>query len=145
MDWKNEAVSKLKQYEAKRRCLQTIPLELKRLEAAMTSAKTVRTDRPVVSGRGSGPEEMIMNCIIGIEELQRNLEQAELWVETVSSALEVLSPEEREILERFYITPEKGTSFNLADERNVDRKTVYRQKDSALWKFTIALYGCVYS
>lgn len=146
MDWKIEATDKLKQYEAKRQSLQIIPLEIAQIESTMTGIRSARTDSIAIrNSGGNARENMMLSCIVRKEELQRNLEQAELWVEAVTSALDVLNDDERKILDRMYIHREKKAADRLAGELFVDIATVYRWKDDALRKFTIALYGCTES
>lgn len=146
MDWKIEATDKLKQYEAKRQSLQIIPLEIEQIESTMTGIRSARTDSIAIrNSGGNARENMMLSCIVRKEELQRNLEQAELWVEAVTSALDVLNDDERKILDRMYIHREKKAADRLAGELFVDIATVYRWKDDALRKFTIALYGCTES
>ncbi len=140
MNWKYEAVEKLQEYEAKKRALRSIPEEITRLETAMTSIRSATADGPVKGG-GSGREDMLLSNIVHREELGRVLEQARIWVRLVDTGLELLSPEERLILDRFYISAERGAADRLAGDLGVDIKTVYRWKDAALRKFTISLYG----
>lgn len=146
MDWKIEATDKLKQYEAKRQSLQIIPLEIAQIESTMTGIRSARTDSIAIrNSGGNARENMMLSCIVRKEELQRNLEQAELWVEAVTTALDALNDDERKILDRMYIHREKKAADRLAGELFVDVATVYRWKDDALRKFTIALYGCTES
>lgn len=146
MDWKIEATDKLKQYEAKRQSLQVIPLEIAQIESTMTGIRSARTDSIAIrNSGGNARENMMLSCIVRKEELQRNLEQAELRVEAVTAALDALSDDERKILDRMYIHREKKAADRLAGELFVDIATVYRWKDDALRKFTIALYGCTES
>lgn len=141
MNWKYEAVDKLKQYEAKKQSLKSIPMEIARLELAMKSIRSATADGTPVSGGGSGREDMYLSNIVHREELERSLEQAKKWVALTDAGLEILTEEERLILERFYVHPDKGAADRLAGELNVDVKTVYKRKDAALRKFTISLYG----
>ena len=146
MDWKIEAMDKLKQYEAKRYSLQIIPLEIAQIESTMTGIRSARTDSIAIKNSGGNAREnMMLSCIVRKEELQHNLEQAELWVGAVTSALDVLNDDERKILDRMYIHREKKAADRLAGELFVDIATVYRWKDDALRKLTIALYGCTES
>lgn len=141
MIWKQEAVEKLRQYEAKRLAMKTIPLEIKRLELNMQSIRSAVSDGSPAKGGGSGREDMYLSNIVHREELERSLEQAEIWVSLTEAALELLSKEERLLLDRFYIHPEKCAADRLAGDLHMDVKTVYRRKDDALRKFTISLYG----
>lgn len=79
------------------------------------------------------------------EELRLSLDQAREWVKRVEEGLAVLTPEERLVLDRFFIHPEKGAADRLAGDLHLDVKTVYRRKDAALLHFTISLYGGVES
>jgi len=142
MDWKIEATDKLKQYEAKRQSLQIIPLEIAQIESTMTGIRSARTDSIAIrNSGGNARENMMLSCIVRKEELQRNIEQTKLWVKAVTAALDMLNDDERKILDRMYIHREKKAADRLAEELFVDLKTIYRWKDDALRKFTIALYG----
>ena len=142
MNWKFEAVEKLKQYEAKKKALQSIPEEIRRLESAMQSIRGATSDGTPVHGGGSGREDMMLSNIVHREELERSLEQAKIWVGLVDAGLEILSAEERQILDRFYIHPARGNVDRLCEDLGVEKPTVYRKKDCALRHFTICLYGC---
>lgn len=141
MIWKQEAIEKLRQYEAKRLATKTIPLEIKRLELNMQSIRSAASDGSPAKGGGSGREDMYLSNIVHREELERSLEQAEIWVSLTEAALDLLSKEERLLLDRFYIHPEKCAADRLSGDLHMDVKTVYRRKDEALRKFTISLYG----
>lgn len=145
MDWKTVAIEKLKQYEDKRQSLETIPLQIAEIESTMTSIRSGSSIAPVSGGKSTGREDMLLSCIVQRDELQRNLECSKLWIEYVDRGLSVLDLEQRRVLERFYITGSRGAAEDLATELMADVKTIYKWKDVALRKFTIALYGCVES
>ena len=142
MNWKHEAIEKLKEYSAKKQSLKSIPEEMARLESAMQSIRSATADGTPVSGGGSGREDVMLSNIVHREELARSLEQARKWVSLVDSGLESLSADEKKILSRFYISPARGNVDALCEELGVEKAQVYRQKDSALHHFTICLYGC---
>lgn len=141
MIWKHEAVEKLKQYEVKRAALEDIPLEIKQLELGMQSIRSAKPDSSPVRSNGAARENMMLNNITYREELDISYQQTKSWVERVEKALDTLTQEEYTILDRFYINPEKKAADRLAGDLRVDVKTVYRRKDEALRKFTLALYG----
>lgn len=145
MNWKQEAIEKLEQYGAKKQSLQIIPGEIARLEAAASRIRGVRTDSISVKSSGDRHEDALLSNILQREELDWSLDQAKQWVCQVDAGLSVLNTEERQILDRFYINGEKGAADDLADMLAMDVKTVYRRKDAALRRFTIALCGCVES
>ena len=145
MNWKNEAIDKLEQYEAKKQCLVTIPGQINMLESAASRLRSTNFESPGVKSTKGRTEDMLLNNIVQREELNWSLEQARQWVDQVESGLSILTQEERMILDRFYIYGEKGAADILAGDLCVDVKTVYRRKDAALRRFTIALWGCVES
>lgn len=87
----------------------------------------------------------MLNCLAQKDELQRVLERTKLWIEEVDGALDVLDPEERKILERLCIYPTKGGLERLCDELFIEPRGIYKRREKALRKFTIALYGCTES
>jgi hypothetical protein len=135
------AIEKLRLYEPKKAALDNIPLEIRRLESEMRSIRSASADGTPVSGGGSGREEMLLSNILRRDELGRSLEQARCWVEQVEGALGVLSQEERDILNRFYIHPAAGVADALAGELHIDVKTVYKRRAAAMWRFCHALCG----
>jgi len=141
MIWKHEAIEKLKQYEVKCTALDNIPLEIRQRELGMESIRSADPDSFPVKGSGTSREDMMLNNIVHREELKESYSQTRMWVEAVDRALNTLTQEELLILERFYIHPEKKAADRLAGDLHVDIKTVYRRKDDALRRFTIALYG----
>lgn len=147
MDWKREAIEKLKEYQAKRQALESIPLEIARIESNMTSIRSgsATGDGTPVKGGGSGREDMLINNIVKREELEISQRIAGEWVARVERGLEALNDEDRLILDRFYIMPAKGNINRLCEELGVEQATVYRRRDKALRMFTIALYGCTES
>lgn len=79
------------------------------------------------------------------DELQRALERTRLAVDAVDGVLGMMSHEDRLIVDRLYIHPERGAADRLAGDLAMDVKTVYKRKDAALRRFTIAMYGAVES
>ena len=141
MNWKSEAIEKLKQYEAKKQSLKSIPMEIARLESAMRSIRSATADGTPVQGGGSGREEMMLSNIVHREELERALEQAQKWIDLVDAGLEILSEEERLVLDRFYVHPARGNVDRLCGELCIEKSQAYSKKDAALRHFTISLYG----
>ena len=79
------------------------------------------------------------------QELSWALEQAKYWVEATELAMGTLSPEERLILFRMYISPQHGAVGKLSEELGAEQSSIYRRRDAALQKFTRAFYGAVES
>lgn len=141
MNWKNEAVERLKKYDAMCLAADNIPQEIRRLEDAATSIRSARTDGVRVQAGGNHREEILLNNMMSRQELCWRLEQTKMWLSCMDKALGVLTPEEKQVLQRFYIYPGKGNVEQLCRELGVETSSVYRKRDKALWRFTIALYG----
>ena len=143
MNWKNEAMEKLRRFDPMCRAVHNLPLEIRRLQIAASSLKGARTDAPVTSGDVGRREELLMENLVHRQELQQRLEQARCWLDMTQRALESLEPAEQLILQRLYIRPEKDALTRLRQELGVEQSTVYRRRDEALRRFTLALYGTV--
>lgn len=141
MNWKAEAKEKLRKYDAMRLATINIPQEIERLEIDARSIRSARTDATPVTGGGNRREEAMLNNIIHRQELAWTLEQAHLWLQSTDRALTALTNEEKLILHRLYIYPEKGGLDRLCKELDVESSSVYRRRDRALKHFTLAYYG----
>ena len=141
MNWKAEAMEKLNRYHAMRQALQNIPEEIRRLEADAHSLRCVRPDQVSVKGGTGKREDMLINSLVYRQELQDQLRRAKSWVKITDRALAALTPEEKLILHRMYIMPEKGCIEWLTAELGVEQSSIYRKRDKALHRFTVALYG----
>jgi len=141
MDWKREAVDKLRCYEAKRTSLERSAEEFCRLGDEMTSIRSAMTDSTPVQGGSSTREDIMVNNIARREELRLARRDAARWVKMVDGALSVLDEDERLVLDRMYIHRAKGNVDRLCEELEREKPTVYRLKDRALRHFTLALYG----
>lgn len=141
MNWKKEAADKLRNYTARQQAITNIAEELRRLESKSTSIRSASADGSPVQGGGSGREDAMLDNLCHRAELERQLEEARIWCSTVENALSVLTEQERLVLDRFYIHPAKGNVDRLCEEMGVEVAAVYRKKNVAMHRFTIALYG----
>ena len=141
MNWKAEAMEKLRRYDAMRHALRNIPEEMARLELDAKRIRSARADTPPVQGGGNRREEQLLDNLVHRQELQWLLQQARSWVNMTERALSTLSPEEKLILHRMFILPERGSLERLCQELGVEQASIYRRRDRALHRFTLALYG----
>ncbi len=141
MDWKQEAADKLMQYEARRQSLENIPAEIKRLELDYRALRASVPDSIPGSGSGSRREDAMLSNIVRREELARQLESARAWVALADGGLAALDEEDRLVLDRFYVHRHKGACERLCEELDREKAQVYRRRDRALKRFTLALYG----
>lgn len=142
MNWKQEAVERLKNYTVRREALRAIPEQIEEVELKRRSIRAASIDGTAVRGGGSGREQMLLDSMVRQEELQRRLEMTRLWVSATERALNALTEEERLVLDRLYIHPARGNVDRLCEELGVENPpAVYKRKDKALQRFVMALYG----
>ena len=94
-----------------------------------------------VKGGGGRREDALINNIAQRQELEWSLNRVKQWLSVTDRGLAVLDPEERLVLERMYLTPERGAVDRLCGELGLEQASVYRKRDRALRQFTVALYG----
>lgn len=145
MNWKKEAVEKLRKYDAMKTAVQSIPMQIASLETEACSIRSARMDKIPVKGSGNTREEAMLNNQAQRQELVWALEQAKYWLEGMDLAMQLLSPEEKLVLYRMYISPQPGAVDRLTEELGAEQSSIYRRRDAALEKFTRALYGALES
>ena len=145
MNWKLEAEEKLRRYPAMRQAIRSIPEEIKRLEEQAATLRAVRTDTVSSHGGVSRGEDRLLNNMAERQELEWALENADRWLKNTERALKTLSREERTVLSRMLIYPEEGAAQRLCMDLGVESSSIYRRRDNALRKFTLALYGSLES
>lgn len=141
MNWKEEATEKLRKYDTMHLAVKNLPEEMRRLDQAACAIRSARTDATPVKSGTNRREDMLLNNIVCREELRCALEQAKLWVSTTDRALSALTPDEKLILYRLYMYPERNALERLCTELGVEQSSIYRKRDQALLRFTTALYG----
>lgn len=143
MNWRSEAIDRLRRYESMKTAVLGIPDEIRRLEMEATSIKAARTDKVPVKSSAADRNDALINNMVQREELEWTLKQAKLWVKTTDTALSNLTPEDKLILHRLFIANARGNIERLCMELGCEQSTVYRKRDQALYRFTVALYGFV--
>jgi len=141
LNWKYEAIDKLKTYTVHRQALESIPAELHRLELEAAALHSAIGEETPVKGGSGGREEALLNNIVLRAELDTAYDQAKFWVRIVDKGLAVLSEDQRRILDMMYINPLKGNVDRLCTDFGIEKTAIYRRRDDALRAFTIALYG----
>lgn len=141
MNWKQEAIDKLRNYTVRRKALTTLPQQMEEVQLRRRSIRAATADGCAIKGGGNGRENMLLDSMVYQEELERRLEMTRQWVSSVEQALGALTDEERLVLDRFYIHPAKGYIERLCDELCLESAGVYKRKDRALRRFVMALYG----
>lgn len=121
----------------------SLPDEIRRVDLALTSA---RTSRPDALPGGGGEHDRLERLVVRRDELKLRLELAELSVRSVERALDALRPDERHILEVMDIDRQRGAAASLAEDLcYADVSTVHRLEARALDHFALAMYGGDYT
>ena len=141
MNWKNEAIEKLRRYDVMRQALRNIPAEITRLREESTALRSASADILCVKGGGGKQEDARINNLVQRQELEQTLKQVRQWLSIADRALLALDADDRLILQRLYLYPQKGAINLLSDELGIEQSSVYRKRDQALHRFTAALYG----
>ena len=134
-------MEKLRRYDIMRQALRNIPEEIERLKAEATTLKSVSTDSMFVRGSGSRQEDARINNIVQRQELEQTLRQVRQWLDITDRGLMALDADERLILQRLYLYPQKGAIDRLCAELGLEQSSIYRKRDQALHRFTAAIYG----
>ena len=128
-----------------RLALVNLPREIDRLEAEYTGIGSQRFTGRVTAREQRSREERMLDNIVKRQELRWSLDQTKLWMQTVNEALDSLGPEEQNVLRQLYICPKTGGLERLCETMCLEKSSIYRKRDSALRKFTLAMYGAMES
>lgn len=137
--WKSMAIDELTIYPAKKTSLETIPERIRELEMEYISIGSPSVDK--ISVKSSKENDKALNNIAQREALARNYSEANRFVSRVERGLSALSDDEVELISRCYMRPELRAVERIAQTLGVEKNTVYRKRDDALRKFTIAMFG----
>lgn len=141
MNWKNEAIEKLRRYDIMRQALRNIPEEIARLKEEALALRSSYRESVRVMGGGGKQEDAHINNLIQRQELDRALQQVRQWLGVADRALLTLDDDERLILQWLYLYPRKGAIGQLCSELGMEQSSIYRKRDQALYRFTAAIYG----
>ena len=141
MTWKEEAAEKLRKLPVMVQATELIPRELARLEL---EARALQSGTGKLGGRNlRAQENRLLDNMIRRRELQDLCSSAESWVAITDSALGRLTPREKTLLTRLYV--EGADVVSVCRELEIERSSLYRHRDAALRKLTLALYGALES
>lgn len=142
MNWKREAEQTLKDYEYKKCALRSVREEHETLCMNLESLKSMSVDTPTQGG-GNKQEEKFIGIIAKKAELSELYKILKREVGLTDRALNhpKITDNERKVLYRFFINRPNGHVEFLCEELCLEAAQVYRIKDEALRKFTLARYG----
>ena len=142
MNWQKEAVNDLKTYEARKMSIDNMKKRIHELEQKAIKLGSISSDVPV---KGGGPknEDALINNIAERDRLNQAIDAVQCLLDIIDNGLSVLNEEERKVLNEFYINRSSQHIEKLCDELHCEQANIYRIKDRALYKFTIAMYGVI--
>lgn len=144
LNWCVFSIQRLRDYESRKEAVESLTEQIKALEENFTAIRSATTDStPVQGGNENRREQMLIHNIATREELKNNLKITRHEIKITEKGLAALTPEEKNILTRFYINRQKGYVERLCDELFISKTELYRQKEDALKKFTMVCYGIV--
>lgn len=139
MNFVKEAIEDLRNYEPRKVAMLNLQDKIKTAEAKIYGLRSGAGGSGV---KGGGEhDEALINQIAAKEKYQTNLKIISAFVDQVDRALAVLTEEERVVLDGFYINRPTDYRNRLCDKLHIEESTLYRIKDNAIKRFTIALYG----
>ena len=141
MNWKLEATERLRMYDAMRQAMVNLPEEIRQLEQEAYTLRGKNIEKPPGRVRGCRQEDLLLSNMVHRQELEAALKRTGAWLQVTDRALAALTPEEKLILHRLYVYPERGSLDRLCTDLEVEQSSIYRKRDKALRKFTCALYG----
>ena len=141
MNWKAEAVEKLRRFPLMRQATQSIPKELERLEQEARSLQAGNAKLGAMNVRSQ--ENMLLENMIRRRELEELCASAESWVAVTAGAIGQLTAQEEKLLTRLYV--EEADVEQVCGELQMERSSLYRHREAALKKLTLALYGALES
>lgn len=130
LNWKGSAVEMLSSYNARVQSLDSLDLQLQRLEQALRDIRMAHRE-----------DDQVLDNMVKRLELSQARRDAKLCIRLTENALEVLTEQEQQLLKQLYISPRWGNLRELEIDTGMTRSTLYRKRDQALRKFTVALYG----
>ncbi len=135
MDWKLCAADDLRRYKQMKIGILNSKDRLRLISETSTSPRTSLGKRNPARNPG------FINNLVEKEKLSSNIKSAEKLIAIIDRGLNSLSEEDRRLLEKFYMSDSPSKMRHLSDEFGYDPRSIYRKRDRALAKFTLAMYG----
>lgn len=135
MDWKTCAVDDLRRYNHMKIGILNSKDKLRAISHA------VEEGRKLSGKRSKRMDTRLVDAIVEAERLKDNIATAESLTALVERGLSSLREEERRILEAFYMSERPKTVRQVKEELGYATRSIYRLRDNALKKFTLAMYG----
>lgn len=143
MRWDKELEYKLRELPLRVKALENLEDRISYLEETKYLVKPVNTDSIPACGGITKGEDVLVNKLVEIEELKKNLKSTEKEIAWLKQGLEVLNDTEKDVINKMCF--DKIQIKNICEELGYEKSQIYRIKDQAIYKMAIALYGIIYS
>ena len=135
MDWKACAIDDLRRYPM-------LKLAIRNCREKIRAVQGIAQKGRMAFEEGiKAVDSRYVDAIVEVDKLRYNLESAERLAAVIERALSVLDDEERLILTKFFMSDDPANIIELRNRLSYESRTIYRRKDKALLKFTLAMYG----
>ena len=140
---RQKAASFLKEYNALHKNEKVVREQIYDTECMLHSLRISNPISAPNKGGGSRYEDFLISQISKKEDLRLRLMIIETRKRYIQRVLEILSKNERRVIERFYLTEEgKNAAESLMEELGFEKSSIYRLKDSALDKIGEYIRRC---
>ena len=135
MDWKICAVEDLRRYNLMKAGILNSEDKLRTIESDVMRARSALEDRR------KRIDSRLVDALVEGERLKTNILTAKTLTKLVERGLSILCDNDRRILEIFYMSGVTKPATHLVKELGYSPRSIYRARDRALEKFTLAMYG----
>lgn len=143
MNWKKEAENDLRCYTKRKAALNNLRDQILTLRLEQESIKACTADSEPVKGGSSKTEDRWIDNIVKTKRLSLAYSATQRIVALIEKGLDGLTEEQKDFLTQFYIDRQDGYVERLMEKYHIERTKVYNDKDSALYQFTISMYGII--
>ena len=114
---------------------------LQRYAANKAAQENYKYEMEMINSRlySGGSEKTVIDMIDAKDRLISRTNKALREIKRTEAALRVLTPYQKDLLTAFYIARAHSCAESLSERYNVERSTIYRDKDKALKRFASAL------
>lgn len=114
---------------------------LQKYAANKAAQENFKYEMDMINSRlySGGSEKTVIDMIDAKDRLVARTHKAVKEIKQTEAALRTLTQYQKDLLTAFYISGAHSCAESLAERYNVERSTVYRDKDKALARFESAL------
>jgi hypothetical protein len=144
MNFKSLAIQNLKDYKLVRTGIENLRDKITDLEETIDGLRATSYDMDKIIAPGKNTEEdRLIKAMDQVTVLKPALRYKERELERMEKAFQILTAEQRLILDRFHVNRPENHIDILCEELKIEKSQVYNLHDAALRAFTRAMYALV--